>query len=106
VIEISSRFISKQVNITTNNQKVNIILKDEQNLLNEIVVSASRTPERVLESQLQLKEWELQILKVSVRYFYDGLENMKEVQMNTSSLSFKSINTVVLQCKYAFHAVG
>jgi hypothetical protein len=60
-------FISKQVNITTNNQKVNIILKDEQNLLNEIVVSASRTPERVLESQLQLKEWELQIL--SVRYF-------------------------------------
>jgi hypothetical protein len=51
------------------------------------VVSASRTPERVLESPLQLKEWELQILKVSVRYFYDGLENMKEVQMNTSSLS-------------------
>jgi hypothetical protein len=40
-----------------------------------------------------LKEWELQILKVSVSYFYDGLENMKEVQMNTSSLSFKSINT-------------
>jgi hypothetical protein len=64
VIEISSiGFISKQVNITTNNQKVNILLKDEQNLLNEIVVSASRTPERVLESQLQLKEWELQTLK-------------------------------------------
>jgi hypothetical protein len=70
VIEISSiGFISKQVNITTNNQKVNILLQDEQNLLNEIVVSASRTPERVLESQLQLKEWELQILKVSVSYF-------------------------------------
>jgi hypothetical protein len=27
VIEISSGFISKQVNITTNNQKVNILLK-------------------------------------------------------------------------------
>uniref|UniRef100_UPI0037C01531 TonB-dependent receptor domain-containing protein n=1 Tax=Flavobacterium sp. TaxID=239 RepID=UPI0037C01531 len=25
--------------------------------------------------------------------FYDGLENLKEVQMNTSSMSFKSINT-------------
>jgi hypothetical protein len=44
-----------------------------------------------------LKEWELQILKVSVSYFYDGLENMKEVQMNTSSLSFKSINVVLQQ---------
>jgi hypothetical protein len=94
VIEISSiGFISKQVNITTNNQKVNILLQDEQNLLNEIVVSASRTPERVLG---QLKEWELQILKVSVSYFYDGLENMKEVQMNTSSLSL-SQSPVVLQ---------
>jgi hypothetical protein len=40
-----------------------------------------------------LKEWELQILKSQRHYFYDGLENMKEVQMNTSSLSFKSINT-------------
>jgi hypothetical protein len=38
-------------------------------------LSASRTPERVLESPLQLKEWELQILKVSICYFYDGLEN-------------------------------
>jgi hypothetical protein len=55
VIEISSiGFISKQVN-TTNNQKVNIILKDEQNLLNEIVVSASRTPERVLESPVTIE---------------------------------------------------
>jgi outer membrane receptor protein involved in Fe transport len=25
--------------------------------------------------------------------FYDGLENLKKVQMNTSSLSFKSVNT-------------
>jgi hypothetical protein len=56
VIEISSiGFISKQVNITTNNQKVNILLKDEQNLLNEIVVSASRTPERVLESPVTIE---------------------------------------------------
>jgi hypothetical protein len=44
-----------------------------------------------------LKEWELQILKVSVRYFYDGLENMKEVQMNTSSLSLSQSTPVVLQ---------
>jgi outer membrane receptor protein involved in Fe transport len=33
------------------------------------------------------------IKKSASATFYDGLENMKEVQMNTSSLSFKSINT-------------
>jgi outer membrane receptor protein involved in Fe transport len=95
VIEISSiGFISKRVNITTNNQKVNIILKDEQNLLNEIVVSASRTPERVLESPVTIERMGIADIKKSASAtFYDGLENMKEVQMNTSSLSFKSINT-------------
>jgi hypothetical protein len=43
-----------------------------------------------------LKEWDADIKKSASATFYDGLENMK-VQMNTSSLSFKSINTVVLQ---------
>jgi outer membrane receptor protein involved in Fe transport len=33
------------------------------------------------------------VVAVASATFYDGLENMKEVQMNTSSLSFKSINT-------------
>nr|WP_157485435.1 TonB-dependent receptor [Flavobacterium sp. ACAM 123] len=95
VIEISSiGFITKQVNITSNNQKINIILKDEQNLLNEIVVSASRTPERVLESPVTIERMGIADIKKSASAtFYDGLENMKEVQMNTSSLSFKSINT-------------
>jgi hypothetical protein len=32
-------------------------------------------------------------IKKTASPFYDGLENMKEVQMNTSSMSFKSINT-------------
>jgi hypothetical protein len=46
--------------------------------------------------QLQLKEWGADIKKSQLLLlFYDGLENMK-VQMNTSSLSFKSINRVVL----------
>jgi hypothetical protein len=97
VIEISSiGFISKQVNITTNNQKVNILLKDEQNLLNEIVVSASRTPER-LESPVTIERMGIADIKSQRQLLFDGLENMKEVQMNTSSLSFKSNQHPVLQ---------
>ena len=95
VIEITSiGFVSKRVSITSNNQKVNVILKEEQNLLNEIVVSASRTPERVLESPVTIERMGIADIKKSASAtFYDGLENMKEVKMNTSSLSFKSINT-------------
>ena len=41
-----------------------------------------------------MKEWEFRRLKIQQQpTFYDGLENLKEVHFNTSSISFKSINT-------------
>jgi outer membrane receptor protein involved in Fe transport len=87
-------FETKTINVTAANQKVNVILKDEETKLDEIVVSASRTPERILESPVTIERMGAQeIKKTASPSFYDGLENMKEVQMNTSSMSFKSINT-------------
>ena len=95
VIEISALgFGSKKVNVTSYSQKINVILEDEETKLNEIVVSASRTPERVLESPVTIERMSIaDIKKTASPSFYDGLENLKEVQMNTSSMSFKSINT-------------
>lgn len=95
MIEVTSvGFVTKKVSISSSNQKVNVVLKEEDNLLNEIVVSASRTPERVLESPVTIERMGIADIKKSASAtFYDGLENLKEVQMNTSSLSFKSINT-------------
>ena len=62
--------------------------------LDEIVISASRTPERVKESPVTIERMSIRdIKKTASPSFYDGLENLKEVHMNTSSLSFKSINT-------------
>ena len=87
-------FLSKEVNVTSANQKINVVLKEEDNLLNEIVVSASRTPERIIESPVTIERMGVaEIKKTASATFYDGLENLKEVQMNTSSLSFKSVNT-------------
>jgi outer membrane receptor protein involved in Fe transport len=85
---------SQKVNVSSNNQKITVKLADEETKLNEIVVSASRTPERVLESPVTIERMGVaDIKKTASPTFYDGLENLKEVQMNTSSLSFKSINT-------------
>jgi outer membrane cobalamin receptor len=95
VITISSvGYASKKVTVSSNNQKVSVLLEDEETKLNEIVVSASRTPERVLESPVTIERMGIaEIKKTASASYYDGLENLKEVQMNTSSLSFKSINT-------------
>ena len=85
---------SKKVAITSNNQKVSVALTDEETKLDEIVVSASRTPERVLESPVTIERMSQQQVKnTTAATYYDGLENLKEVHFNTSSMSFKSINT-------------
>jgi len=94
-LEVSSvGFGNKTVSITSNNQKVNAVLTSEETKLDEIVVSASRTPERIKESPVTIERFGIKdIKKTASPSFYDGLENLKEVQMNTSSMSFKSINT-------------
>ncbi|MDA6068172.1 TonB-dependent receptor [Flavobacterium sp. AC] len=87
-------FEAKTFNITSASQKVSAVLKDEETKLNEIVVSASRTPERVIESPVTIERMGIQEIKnTTAPTFYDGLENLKEVNFNTSSISFKSINT-------------
>ncbi|WNM19796.1 TonB-dependent receptor [Flavobacterium capsici] len=84
----------KTISVTSNNQKIAVVLDEEQTLLDEIVVSASRAPERLRESPVTIERFTAaDVKKTASPTFYDGLENLKEVQMNTSSMSFKSINT-------------
>jgi iron complex outermembrane recepter protein len=79
--------------VTSNNQTVNFILK-EGTLLDEVVISASRTPERVFESPVTIERIGLKEIKNTASVdFYDGLENLKGVDVNTNSLTFKSVNT-------------
>ncbi|WP_291129978.1 TonB-dependent receptor [Flavobacterium sp. UBA7682] len=94
-IEVSSvGYGSSTVSVTSNNQKVSVSLSEQETQLDEIVVSASRTPEKVRESPVTIERMTIRdIKKTASPTFYDGLENLKEVQMNTSSMSFKSINT-------------
>lgn len=93
-LEVSSvGFASKQVTVSSN-QAVSVMLEEEATKLNEIVVSASRTPERVIQSPVTVERMGPQEIKTTTAAtFYDGLENLKEVHFNTSSLSFKSVNT-------------
>ncbi|WP_347923543.1 TonB-dependent receptor [Pontimicrobium sp. SW4] len=78
---------------TTNNQVIDFALK-EGSELDEIVISASRTPERIFESPVTVERFGLKEIKNTASAdFYDGLENLKGVDVNTNSLTFKSINT-------------
>lgn len=85
---------TQSIKITKNNQNVTIDLKENETSLDEIVVSASRTPERVMESPVTIERLDSRAIKnTSSPSFYDGLENLKGVDINTNSLTFKSVNT-------------
>lgn len=83
-----------QVEITKDNQEVVVELTENATSLDEIVVSASRTPERIMESPVAIERMDSRAIKnTSAPSFYDGLENLKGVDVNTNSLTFKSVNT-------------
>jgi len=60
----------------------------------EVVVSASRTPERILESPVSVERMGTAAIKeISAPSFYDALSNLKGVETSAQSLTFRSINT-------------
>ncbi|WP_299225326.1 TonB-dependent receptor [uncultured Psychroserpens sp.] len=86
-------FDTVTVEVTTNPQTVDVTLT-EGTELDEVVISASRTPERIFESPVTVERFGLKEIKNTASAdFYDGLENLKGVDINTNSLTFKSINT-------------
>ena len=81
-------------NVTANNQSLTIVLNEVSTILDEIVISASRTPERIFESPVSVERFGLKdIQNTTAESFYGGLQNLKGVDINTNSLTFQSINT-------------
>lgn len=94
IVASSIGFLESTLRVTQNEQSVTFTLKEQQTQLDEIVLSASRTPERIFESPVTVERFGLQDIKNTASAdFYDGLENLKGVDINTNSLTFKSINT-------------
>ena len=86
-------FEPQTIEVTSKNQTIDVTL-EEGNALDEVVISASRTPERIFESPVTVERFGLKEIKNTASTdFYGGLENLKGVDINTNSLTFKSINT-------------
>ncbi|GAA4280481.1 TonB-dependent receptor [Gaetbulibacter aestuarii] len=93
---IEARYVgyeTQRAEVTQNNQTINIVLK-EGNALDEVVISASRTPERIFESPVTVERIGARDIKNTASAdFYGSLENLKGVDINTNSLTFQSPNT-------------
>jgi outer membrane receptor protein involved in Fe transport len=84
----------QEFNIKNANSAVNITLTTQSLLVNEVVVTASRKEEKLLRSPVAIEKLSITALKQSPGpSFYDALENVKGVQMTTTSITLKVPNT-------------
>ncbi|CAL2107076.1 iron complex outermembrane recepter protein [Tenacibaculum sp. 190524A02b] len=84
---------TESLEITSKDQEINIVLK-ENTSLDEVVISASRSPERVIESPVTIERMGISDIKRnSSASFYDGLVNLKGIESREANYGFKSVNS-------------
>ena len=87
-------FESKEVVVDANTGKVAVALMPSYVLGSDVVVSASRVAERILESPVTIERVSsAQIKAAPAASYYDILANLKGVDVTAASLTFKSITT-------------
>ncbi|MFT3700992.1 MAG: TonB-dependent receptor [Agriterribacter sp.] len=87
-------FEQQEVDVTSIGSQLQVALATQTVLGNEVVVSASRVQEKIMKSPVAIEKLDIRAIKETpAPSFYDALENVKGVQMTTSSLTFKVPNT-------------
>ena len=85
---------SQNIKITDDKIFLDIKLKEQYLLGQEIVVSASRVEESILRSPVSIEKMNSRDLQqISAANFYDGLYQLKGVDMNVHGLTFRLPNT-------------
>src|SRR5690606_14866892 len=71
-----------------------VVLQEQTVMASEVVVSASRIEENVMQSPVSIEKLNVLGIRESPQpSFYDALQNLKGVEMSTQSLTFRSVNT-------------
>ena len=92
VLKITSVGYSEEnVVVTDPNQELNIILKETFGL-DQVVISASRTPERVMESPVTIERIDEKTIKNTASpNFYEGLRNLKGIDILDNNYLTKTV---------------
>ncbi len=87
-------FESQEVVVNDGGQVVNISFSPSSSLGTEVVVSASRVPERILESPVSIERVSSAAIRIAPSAtYYDIVGSLKGVDVVTSSLTFKTPTT-------------
>ncbi len=95
IVVSSLGYKSQEFLISDNNTgKLSISLYSQNQYASQVVVTASRVSESILQSPVTIEKLDLRAIKESpAPTFFDALENLKGVQITTLSIGYKVPNT-------------
>lgn len=87
-------FETQEVNVTDASQPVNVDFKVNNSLGQEVVVSANRVPQRILEAPVTVERMSSGYIRnTAVPSKYEAIGNLKGVDVHTASLTFRTMTT-------------
>ncbi|HEY9049274.1 MAG TPA: TonB-dependent receptor [Ohtaekwangia sp.] len=87
-------FQRQEREVTDASTSLTVQLTESSEVMNEVVISASRVEENILQSPVSIEKMSARDIEQTPSLsFYDALENLKGVELVTSGLTFKQINT-------------
>ena len=85
---------SKELQVSSSSGEIMVELERSYAMGEEIVIAASRTPERILESPVTIERMNTTAIRnTPAASYYDAVANLKGVDLTTSSLTFKTPST-------------
>ncbi|MBD0331532.1 MAG: TonB-dependent receptor plug domain-containing protein [Chitinophagaceae bacterium] len=86
-------FEAREISVN-NAEALNIDITPTTTLGQEVVVAATRTPQRILESPVTVERMSTSVLRnVPAPNYYEAINNLKGVDMHTASLTFRTVTT-------------
>ncbi|HEX2627374.1 MAG TPA: carboxypeptidase-like regulatory domain-containing protein, partial [Chitinophagaceae bacterium] len=87
-------FDTYEQTISDASAKIDVDFKPNSTLGQEVVVSASRAPQRILEAPVTVERMSSTMLKnVAAPNIYEAIANLKGVDVHTASLTFRTVTT-------------
>ncbi|KMQ66970.1 energy transducer TonB [Chryseobacterium angstadtii] len=94
IVVAKEGFAKHTAEILSLSNKIAIELNPQNTIINEVVISASRVPEKVMRSPIAIEKIDIKTIRESpAASFYETLENVKGLQLLTSSLTLKVPNS-------------
>ncbi len=87
-------YVDQELTVSSASTPINIEFKVNSSLGQEVVVAATRAPQRLLESPVTVERMSSAIIKnIAAPSVYESLTNLKGVDVHTASLTFRTVTT-------------